>query len=67
MPLTPDQALAYAQASQRIDGLHMSPYAVLVAKRMLAGEITHNEARELLIADARSKPSAIARADDRSC
>jgi len=55
MRFTPDQALAYAQNSQRIAGLCMSPYAVEVAKKMLAGEITHKEARDMIIAEARSK------------
>jgi len=67
MPFTPDQALAYAQASQRIDGREMSPYAVAVARRMLAGEITLDEARELILAEALSKVSSIEKPDDRKC
>ena len=54
MWLDPDKALAYAEASQRIDGLRMSPHAIEVARRMLLGEITYKEARDLLIAEARA-------------
>lgn len=53
MWLDAKKALEYAQASQRIEGLQMSPYAVEVAERMLAGEITYEQARELLIEAAK--------------
>lgn len=50
--LSPAQALAYAQASQRIEGTRMSDEAVELARRMLAGELTYDEVRERLLAAA---------------
>lgn len=51
--LSPAQALAYAQASQRIEGAKMSDEAVELARKMLAGELTYDEVRERLLAAAK--------------
>lgn len=55
MWLDADRSLAYAVASQRIEGLCMPPYAIEMTRRMLLGEIIYWEARDLLIAEARGR------------
>jgi len=56
--LSPEQVLAYVEASLRIEGMKLSDDARVLIERMLKGEITYEEVREELLATTRARQSA---------
>lgn len=51
--LSPEQVLAYVEASLRIEGMKLPEHARGVIQRVLNGEITYEEGRQELITAAR--------------